>query len=217
MVPQYPISLCCAPLASGRVCWSCVSATDCSPNGLSRTCRRAQCPFEVNVAGHIAAIETLRNLDFVLGNVARIIEERERLYRVMSCQSYLEPLRSQGNFILAHVCEDEVQMKQIRATVEAHGICCVLPPSLPAKFLARHRRHARTYRRAGRGSGLRYFLRTWEADERQALICIPSRYHTTVPVPCVPSVPGSLRPHRLSEEIPGEPVQVSLRLVCHRI
>ncbi|HVB24327.1 MAG TPA: histidinol-phosphate transaminase [Ktedonobacteraceae bacterium] len=84
--------------------------------------RRAQCPFEVNVAGHIAAIETLRNLDFVLGNVARIIEERERLYRVMARQSYLEPLRSQGNFILAHVCEDEVQMKQVRATVESHGI-----------------------------------------------------------------------------------------------
>ena len=84
--------------------------------------RRAQCPFEVNVAGHIAAIETLRNLDFVLGNVARIIEERERLYCVMCRQSYLEPLRSQGNFIMAHVCEEEVQMKQVRAIVESHGI-----------------------------------------------------------------------------------------------
>ena len=84
--------------------------------------RRAQCPFEVNVAGHIAAIETLRDLDFVLGNVARIIEERERLYQVMARQPYLEPLRSQGNFIMAHVCEDEVLMRQVRAVVESHGI-----------------------------------------------------------------------------------------------
>jgi len=84
--------------------------------------RRAQCPFEVNVAGHIAAIETLKQRAYTEERVRRIIEEREQLFAVLAGQSYLEPLPSQGNFIMAHVCEEEVKMEQVRATVEAHGI-----------------------------------------------------------------------------------------------
>ncbi len=38
--------------------------------------RRAQCPFEVNLSGHIAAIETLKHLDYTLDKVHRIIDER---------------------------------------------------------------------------------------------------------------------------------------------
>lgn len=83
---------------------------------------RAQCPFEVNVAGHIAAIATLTDLDYVLGNVHRIVEERERLFSVLACQPYLEPFPSQGNYILARVCDEEVHMKQVRGMIEAHGI-----------------------------------------------------------------------------------------------
>jgi histidinol-phosphate aminotransferase len=83
---------------------------------------RAQCPFEVNVAGHIAAIATLADLEYVQTNVRRIIEERARLFQVMCMQSYLEPLPSQGNFILARVCDEEVKMEQVRSTVESHGV-----------------------------------------------------------------------------------------------
>jgi len=84
--------------------------------------RRAQCPFEVNLAGHIAAIETLKHLDYTLDKVKRIVQERGRLFDVLASYPYLEPISSQGNFILSRVREEEVKMERIRTTVEAHGL-----------------------------------------------------------------------------------------------
>ncbi|HEY5003544.1 MAG TPA: histidinol-phosphate transaminase [Ktedonobacteraceae bacterium] len=84
--------------------------------------RRAQCPFEVNVAGHLAAIETLKYLDYTLDKVQLIKDERARLFTLLSSFPYLEPIPSQGNFILSRVCEEDVKMERIRTTVEAHGI-----------------------------------------------------------------------------------------------
>ncbi len=84
--------------------------------------RRAQCPFEVNVAGHIAAIETLKHLDYTLANVRRIVQERGRLFEVLANQPYLEPIPSQGNFILSRVRSEEVKMECVREVVESQGI-----------------------------------------------------------------------------------------------
>ncbi len=84
--------------------------------------KRAQCPFEVNLAGHIAAIETLKQLDYTMANVQRLIEERERLFAVLHEQPYLEPLPSQGNFILARVRDEEVRMAEVKRVVESYGI-----------------------------------------------------------------------------------------------
>ncbi len=84
--------------------------------------RRAQCPFEVNVAGHIAAIETLKYLDYTLDKVRLITEERERLFKLLARHPYLDPIPSQANFILTCVDEEEVKMGQLRSAFEAHGI-----------------------------------------------------------------------------------------------
>ncbi len=84
--------------------------------------RRAQCPFEVNVAGHIAAIETLKYLDYTLDKVRLITEERERLFKLLARHPYLDPIASQGNFILTSVDEEEVKMGQLRTTFETRGI-----------------------------------------------------------------------------------------------
>ena len=83
---------------------------------------RAQCPFEVNVAGHIAAVETLANLDCVLADVQRIVQERERLFDMLNNQSYLTPYPSQGNFIFARLDDKHRKMERVRAVVEEHGI-----------------------------------------------------------------------------------------------
>lgn len=91
------------------------------PEWIVRYMRRAQCPFEVNVAGHIAAIATLNNLEYAMRNVRRVIEERERLFNMLAAQPYLEPIPSQGNFILAHV-SDDLKVEHIRAAVESHGV-----------------------------------------------------------------------------------------------
>ena len=84
--------------------------------------RRAQCPFEVNVAGHIAAIETLKYLDYTLANVQRIVQERERLFDLLLRQPFLEPIPSQGNFILSRIRDEEVKMERIREVVESYGL-----------------------------------------------------------------------------------------------
>jgi histidinol-phosphate aminotransferase len=83
---------------------------------------QAQCPFEVNVAGHIAAIETLTHLDQALANVQRITQERELLFDMLESQSYLTPFPSQGNFILARLDDEDVNIEQVRAVVEEYGI-----------------------------------------------------------------------------------------------
>ena len=83
---------------------------------------QAQCPFEVNLAGHIAAIETLAHLDQVLANVQRITQERERLFDMLKSQSYLTPFPSQGNYILARLDELDITIEHLRATVEEYGI-----------------------------------------------------------------------------------------------
>src|SRR5947208_9346574 len=49
------------------------------PEWIGEYMRRAQCPFEVNVAGHIAAIETLNEREYLLGNVGKIGRERVRV------------------------------------------------------------------------------------------------------------------------------------------
>lgn len=91
------------------------------PEWIVNYMRRAQCPFEVNVAGHIGAIATLNNLEYAMCNVRRIIEERERLFNMLAAQPYLEPIPSQGNFILAHV-SDDVKVEHLRAAVESYGV-----------------------------------------------------------------------------------------------
>jgi len=93
-----------------------------SPEWIANYMLQAQCPFEVNVAGYIAAIETLTHLEHVLANVQRITQERERRFDMLKSQSYLTPFPSQGNFILACLDDVDVKIEQVRATVEEHGI-----------------------------------------------------------------------------------------------
>src|SRR6266705_310061 len=59
--------------------------------------------------------------EWMVRYVRRIIEERERLFNMLAAQPYLEPVPSQGNFILAHVSED-LKVEHIRAAVESHGV-----------------------------------------------------------------------------------------------
>jgi len=92
------------------------------PEWIATYMRRAQCPFEVNVAGHIAAIATLQDLPYIMGNVHKIVQERARLFEVLARQPYLEPVPSQGNYILARVVGPNVTPQKVRSVVESHGI-----------------------------------------------------------------------------------------------
>ncbi len=60
-------------------------------------------PFNVNLAAQQAALASLEDRDYLLANVARLVAERERLYRALQAFPFLQPLPSWTNFILCRV------------------------------------------------------------------------------------------------------------------
>lgn len=60
-------------------------------------------PYNVNVAGQVAAQVSLRDQDRLLANVARLVEQRDELYARLTQIDWLEPYPSQANFILCRV------------------------------------------------------------------------------------------------------------------
>ncbi len=84
--------------------------------------QKLQLPFEVNVAAHIAALETLADLEYVRRNIALIVAERARVYDLLAAQPFLRALPSEANFILAALSDEGVQLGDVRAALEAEGI-----------------------------------------------------------------------------------------------
>lgn len=78
-------------------------------------------PYNVNVAGSRAAIASLADRDYLLGNVAKLIVERERLYAELARFDFLQPVPgSQSNFILCRVIDRDA--RQLKLDLEQHGV-----------------------------------------------------------------------------------------------
>ncbi|HSN74146.1 MAG TPA: aminotransferase class I/II-fold pyridoxal phosphate-dependent enzyme [Anaerolineae bacterium] len=78
-------------------------------------------PYNVNVAGTRAAIASLADRDHLLGNVARLTAERERLYAELARFDFLQPVPgSQSNFILCRVIDCDA--RQLKLDLEQHGV-----------------------------------------------------------------------------------------------
>ena len=60
-------------------------------------------PYNVNLAGQLAAEVSLTDRERLLGTVARLVEQREEFYTVLNKIEWLEPYPSQTNFILCQV------------------------------------------------------------------------------------------------------------------
>jgi histidinol-phosphate aminotransferase len=60
-------------------------------------------PYNLPVAGQLAAIASLRDRDRLLANVARLVEQREQFFAVLQQIPWLEPYPSRANFILCKV------------------------------------------------------------------------------------------------------------------
>ena len=70
-------------------------------------------PYNVNVAASAAAIASLDDADYLLQNVRKITEERERLYQGLCRIDYLRPYPSSSNFILCRVVDrNAYELKQ---------------------------------------------------------------------------------------------------------
>ncbi|MFC1999681.1 histidinol-phosphate transaminase [Chloroflexota bacterium] len=73
------------------------------PENIARHLMRVKPPYNVNAAAQIAALESLKDLDYLQQTVQAIIAERQRMFTRLSEIEYLTPYVSKANFILCHV------------------------------------------------------------------------------------------------------------------
>ena len=64
-------------------------------------------PYNVNVAGETALIASLKDSEYLLRNVEKIIHERERLFSILDRIAGVKPWPSKGNYILCEFGENE--------------------------------------------------------------------------------------------------------------
>ena len=76
-------------------------------------------PYNVNVAGTVAALESLNDADHLMGTVAKIVQERERLYLELTQLDFLRPYPSQANYILCRVVNRDA--RQLKLDLEGRG------------------------------------------------------------------------------------------------
>jgi histidinol-phosphate aminotransferase len=70
---------------------------------LANYLERIRLPYNVSTAAMVAALATFDDLDTVKANVARLVEERERMRDFLMHIAWLEPLPSDTNFVLVRV------------------------------------------------------------------------------------------------------------------
>ena len=60
-------------------------------------------PYNVNIAAEAAALASLDDRDYLLGNVQRIVEGRERMHDALTAMDGVKPWPSHGNYILCQM------------------------------------------------------------------------------------------------------------------
>ncbi|RRR75236.1 MAG: histidinol-phosphate transaminase [Candidatus Viridilinea halotolerans] len=90
------------------------------PAWLSEQLWKMKQPYNVSVAGQVAALTSLEERAWLLGNVARIVAERERLLPLLAALPYLEPQPSVANFILCRVVGRNA--RDLKLALEQQGI-----------------------------------------------------------------------------------------------
>jgi histidinol-phosphate aminotransferase len=78
-------------------------------------------PYNVPVAGQLAAQVSLDDRERLMSNVAKIVEERERFYPTLAQFDWLQPYPSQTNFILCRVV-GERQAAEVKKKLAEQGI-----------------------------------------------------------------------------------------------
>lgn len=64
-------------------------------------------PYNVNAAAEAAAIASLEDSDYLLGNVQKIVDDRESLFQSLAAIDGIKPWPSQGNYILCQMDRPE--------------------------------------------------------------------------------------------------------------
>lgn len=77
-------------------------------------------PYNVPVAGQLAAQVSLADRERLLGRVARLIEQRQKFYEILDEFGWLQPYPSQANFVLCRVVGRSAA--EIKQQLAGHGI-----------------------------------------------------------------------------------------------
>ncbi len=77
-------------------------------------------PYNINAAAQAAVLASLADIDYLRGNVAKIVAERERLFGKLRELDWLKPYPSRGNFVLCSVLNGKA--KKIWQQLQKKGI-----------------------------------------------------------------------------------------------
>jgi histidinol-phosphate aminotransferase len=69
-------------------------------------------PYSINMAAALAAKISIEERDYLLGTVAKMIQERGRMFEKLQKLSFLKPVPSQANFILCEVTRGDAMYLQ---------------------------------------------------------------------------------------------------------
>ncbi len=81
---------------------------------------RIKIPYNVNVAALVAVEESLKDVDYLMASVDKIIAERERLFTELKKIKWLKPYPSEANFILCDVLKGNA--KKLFQQLQSKGI-----------------------------------------------------------------------------------------------
>ncbi|OGO21624.1 MAG: histidinol-phosphate transaminase [Chloroflexi bacterium RBG_16_51_9] len=90
------------------------------PEKIAEYLLRIKMPYNVNVAALVAVEESLKDIDYLKGNVDKIIAERARLYEELKKVKWLKTIPSQANFILCRVEKGEA--KELKQKLQQKGV-----------------------------------------------------------------------------------------------
>lgn len=79
-------------------------------------------PYNINVAAQAAALASLEDLDYLLGNVARIVAERERLGAALRALPDLQVYPSRANFLLCRVAGGAARALALKDALMRRGV-----------------------------------------------------------------------------------------------
>jgi histidinol-phosphate aminotransferase len=77
-------------------------------------------PYNVNIAAQIAALESLKDIEFLKGTIKAIVKERERLFDSLGEIRWLKPYPSKANFILCSVLNKNA--RSVHESLKTEGI-----------------------------------------------------------------------------------------------
>lgn len=90
------------------------------PLGIIEHLWKIKHPFNVNVAADVAAQATLQDMDYVQGIIQKILDERDRMFDLLTQIDYLSPLPSHANYLLCEV--NGIDTANLKRQLDQRGV-----------------------------------------------------------------------------------------------